>query len=103
MVLDAHQRQAEPIPRHIVSPEKFEQLWQEYQQKQERIDLNTANLRQLRCLPGIGEAYAEAILQYRTENGGFTCAEELLRIDGFTEEMLAVLYPQITVGAAAQP
>ncbi len=47
-----------------------------------RIDLNKADLETLLLLPGIGETTAQAILDYRAENGFFASTEELLRVPG---------------------
>lgn len=49
------------------------------------VDINTDNLFLLCQLPGIGEAKASAILEYRKENGDFTSIEELLEVPGIGE------------------
>ena len=48
-------------------------------------------------LPGIGEAKAEAILQYRSEHGAFSAAEELLQISGIKEGVFYKIQDRITV------
>lgn len=48
------------------------------------IDINTAPAAELRCLPGIGEKKAQAILLYRTQNGPFSSAEELCQVEGIS-------------------
>ena len=61
------------------------------------VDLNTASKEELMTLPGIGEAKAEAILQYRSEHGGFSCAEDLLQISGIKEGVFSRIKDRITV------
>lgn len=58
-----------------------------------RINLNTCNKEQLLSVPKIGEAKAEAILNYREKNGGFQSIEELLKVSGIGD----TLYSQIKV------
>lgn len=47
------------------------------------IDLNTATAEQIATtLTGIGPAKAQAIVDYRTEKGGFVSIEELTQVQG---------------------
>lgn len=55
------------------------------------ISLATATQEQLEELDGIGPVLAEAILQYRDENGGFRSVEQLQEVDGIGEKRLAAL------------
>jgi competence protein ComEA len=46
------------------------------------LDLNTATKDELVALQGIGPAKAQAILDYRTQHGGFQRVEELKDVKG---------------------
>ena len=63
-----------------------------------RVDINTAGLEELMTLPGIGEARARAILDDREANGPFVYPEDLVRVKGIGEGILAGLLEQITTG-----
>lgn len=49
---------------------------------QETVNINTATVQQLTQLQGIGARRAEAIVQYRDENGPFTDIEQLQEVSG---------------------
>lgn len=57
----------------------------------EVINLNTADVYELQRLPGIGEKRAQAIVDYREENGPFQSVEDLTRVSGIGEGILAGL------------
>lgn len=62
-----------------------------------KVNLNTADKEELMTLTGIGETRAEAILDYREENGGFRSAEDLMQVEGIKEKTYEKLKDQITV------
>ena len=63
-----------------------------------RVNINTAGLEELMTLPGIGEVRARAILDDREANGPFVYPEDLTRVKGIGEGILAGLLDQITTG-----
>ncbi|MFN4196405.1 MAG: ComEA family DNA-binding protein [Caldimicrobium sp.] len=65
---------------------------------QDKIDLNKANLDQLKALPGIGEVTAKAIIELREKKGGFKSIEELKEVKGIGEKKLEVLKNYLIIG-----
>ena len=63
----------------------------------EKVDLNTATAEELMTLPGIGEKRAADIIADREANGPFRSPEELTRVKGIGEGILAGLIDQVTV------
>jgi competence protein ComEA len=61
------------------------------------VNINTADLALLDTLPGVGPVTAEAIIGWRTDNGGFTAVDDLLDVSGIGEATLAELAPLVTV------
>lgn len=57
------------------------------------VNLNTANSAQLQTVPGIGPARAQAILDWRAQNGPFTRPEQLLEIHGIGTVTLMNMLP----------
>ena len=64
----------------------------------EPIDLNAATADQLAVLPGIGEALAEEIIAYRTENGKFSSVGELDHVPGIGEGKLQAIQALVFCG-----
>ncbi len=48
----------------------------------QRVDLNRAEAWLLQALPGIGEIRAQAIIDYRQQNGRFRLTNELMKVEG---------------------
>lgn len=61
------------------------------------INLNTADATELDRLPGVGPVTADAILQWRSEHGGFNSVDELIEVSGIGEKTLADLRDLVTV------
>jgi competence protein ComEA len=55
------------------------------------IPLNTATAAELDLLPGIGPTLANAIVEYRQENGPFHAVDELLEVPGIGPAKLAMI------------
>ena len=62
-----------------------------------KININTATAEELETLPGIGEKRARAIVEDRQSNGPFRTIEELTRVKGIGDGILAGLIDVITV------
>lgn len=52
------------------------------EQERQKIDINRAEVRQLKTLPGIGDILAQRIVDYRQENGPFHDTSELTEVAG---------------------
>ena len=62
-----------------------------------QVDINSANFSQLLALPGIGPSLAEAILEYRKENGPFKEINQLLKIKGIGSQKLQEISKYIII------
>ena len=61
------------------------------------INVNTASATELEALPGVGEVIAQAIVDYRTENGPFASVDQLLDVSGIGEATLEDIRELVTV------
>jgi competence ComEA-like helix-hairpin-helix protein len=60
------------------------------------ININTASLNVLICLPGVERSLAQAIINYRTSTGYFDNVAALLKVDGMTRAIFKQVVPLIT-------
>lgn len=63
----------------------------------DRIDINRATAAELTGLPGIGEAKAEMIVQYREQHGAFSCPEDILNVTGIGNSIFEQIREKIKV------
>ncbi|HVJ50167.1 helix-hairpin-helix domain-containing protein [Desulfitobacterium sp.] len=63
-----------------------------------KININTAGVAELDKLPGIGPAFAERIIQYRTDNGPFAKPEDLQEVSGIGPKTYEKMASMVTTG-----
>jgi len=69
-----------------------------FEQPQEtKININTASAEELQTLYGIGPVKAQAIIDYRNENGFFHSIEEIINVSGIGPKTLEKIRDEITV------
>ncbi len=61
------------------------------------VNINTATAEELTALPGIGDTYARAIVDYRTRNGPFQRTEDIVKVRGIGPQTYQRLKDMITV------
>ena len=67
--------------------------------EQQRININLASAELMACaLPGIGSVKAQAIVDYRNQNGPFHRADELMKVTGIGSVTYQGIRDLVTVG-----
>ncbi len=64
-------------------------------QLQGLVDINTAGLEVLQCLPGLDRQLAQAIISYRSSSGFFPNTACLLKVTGFTPAIYKQVAPSV--------
>lgn len=62
-----------------------------------KVNINKATSEELMTLPGIGEAKALSIINYRSESGGFKSIEEIKNISGIKDSVFNKISDKITI------
>ena len=62
------------------------------------ININKASKEELMTLPGIGETRADAIINYRDNNGSFDTIEDIMNINGIKKSVFDNIKALISVG-----
>lgn len=68
-----------------------------YDETTEGVPINKATKAEIETLNGIGPSKADAIIQYREENGPFQTVEDLLQVNGIGEKTLENMKDDIIV------
>lgn len=66
-------------------------------QEEGLVNINTADSKQLQSLPGIGESRADAIINYREQNGLFVTIEDIMKVNGIKTSLFEQIKSYITV------
>jgi competence protein ComEA len=61
------------------------------------VNINTATVETLAALDGVGETRAQAIIDYRSDNGPFKTASDLVNVKGIGERTLEKNADRLTV------
>lgn len=62
------------------------------------VSINSGSVEELSKLPGIGEAKAKKIIEYRDQNGLFKTIEDIKNVPGIGENIFAQIKDYITTG-----
>ena len=65
--------------------------------KEGKVNINTASLSELKTLSGIGDAKANAIIEYRTKIGKFKSIEEVKNVSGISDSLYEKIKDLITI------
>lgn len=64
---------------------------------EQKININTASIDELKKINGIGDSKAASIIKYREENGAFTKTEDIINVSGISQTLYEKIKDFITV------
>ena len=79
----------------VYAPENTLEEVAEYEMS--KVNINTADIRLLDSLDGVGEAMAKRIINYRTKNGKFEVIQDIMKVDGIGIKKFEAIKEYITV------
>ncbi|MGK0466051.1 helix-hairpin-helix domain-containing protein [Clostridium sp.] len=68
-----------------------------FSEKNDIININTAEKEQLNTLIGIGDVKSDAIIEYREDSGGFKSVDELIKVVGIGEKTLSKFIDKVDI------
>lgn len=77
--------------------EKKDENSSENSEENKIVSLNSATIEEIQSLPGIGEAKAKAIIEYRDENGSFQSVEDIKNVSGIGDSLFEKIKDYITL------
>ena len=85
------------IPKIVDNLESFNNETSENDNKNNLININDATIQELDTLPGVGEATANKIVNYREEKGKFNSIEEIKNVNGIGDKKYEELKNLISI------
>ncbi len=81
----------------VIGPDDGESPQTPEEEQTGKININSATAAELDSLSGIGPTKAQAIIDYRNQNGPFRTIDDLLNVPGIGPKTLETIRDQITV------
>ena len=70
---------------------------EEYSDETDKININEADIYELKRLYGIGEGFAKRIIDYRTKYGKFEVIQDIMKVSGIGEKTFNEIKDNICV------
>ena len=87
----------EEITEEIIQNNAGNAVLEEINTEKGLVNINKADTQELQTLPGIGDATAEKIIQYRQEHGNFIIIEDIKNVSGIGDAKFESIKDYITV------